>query len=78
MDTVAQTTKGENVKWISVEEELPQKRDYYLCLENGEGLPRVYSWYESKKYFETGTYDWCHKAEKVTHWMPLPELPRGN
>ena len=60
-------------KWISVEERLPD--------EPGEVLACVYgriciAWY-SNRCFETPSGMVFYAAENaVTHWMPLPQLPK--
>ena len=79
-------------KWISVKEKLPEAEGNYLvCSEfadirnlkimtfalnlesvdeycfAGEKRP---GWWDFDG--ETGNYEWSH----VTHWMPLPELPK--
>lgn len=79
-------------KWISVKARLPEAEgDYLVCSEfanirslkimtfalnlesvdeycfAGEKRP---GWWDFDG--ETGNYEWSH----VTHWMPLPELPR--
>lgn len=79
-------------EWISVKERLPEAEgDYLVCSEfadirslkimtfalnlesvdeycfAGEKRP---GWWDFDG--ETGNYEWSH----VTHWMPLPELPK--
>ena len=75
------------MRWIPVEERLPEKSGEYLVLteesdifgmdfdedvgENGE-----FGWWFPR--FSQGGYvdsNW-EKAENVTHWMPLPQLPK--
>lgn len=65
--------------WISVEDRLPEDaQNYIICVLEGDGT----------KHVTTGTYDWRYKMwsdevggiwepQRVTHWMPLPEPPRG-
>lgn len=57
-----------NNEWISVEDRLPQKHDEVLVFCDGaRQLDFICSsgrWYD-------------HDHKKVTHWMPLPEAPKG-
>lgn len=55
------------MKWISVKENVPEENVKVLvCTEHGSVLTAHYS------------RGWWHVAFglKVTHWMPLPELPK--
>lgn len=55
-------------EWISVEERLPKQWEYVLvCCGDKIGTDFIASngrWYE-------------HIHDTVTHWMPLPEAPKG-
>lgn len=58
-------------EWISVEERLPETEGKYLvCTANG----MVYIEWFIDDYCD-GHPSWGHYA--VTHWMPLPEPPKG-
>ena len=57
--------------WISVEGELPKDGDYVLIC-NNRGLMTT-SLYEGKEWVISETY----LAVNVTHWMPLPQPPKG-
>ena len=61
-------------EWISVKDRLPETVDNVIvCNENG----RVYSaWYY---YGDNWLYAFTAEtvAHKITHWMPLPEPPKG-
>lgn len=50
--------------WISVEDELPKERDWYLIYDTNMGHD-VCMWYG----------DCWGNCYKVTHWMPLPATP---
>lgn len=66
-------------KWIPVSERLPNKNDDVLCSRGNHigALMDVYTykgddqWEDSYGYFSTAEY------EGITHWMPLPEAPKG-
>ena len=49
--------------WISVEDELPKERDWYLIYDTNMGHD-VCMWYG----------DCWGNCYKVTHWMPLPSV----
>lgn len=61
--------------WISVEERLPDKINKFmsepvLCRYTRGG----------KEYYHVSQYDYDYKQwqiDNVTHWMPIPELPKG-
>ena len=59
-------------KWIPVTERLPEEDGYYLvyCGEY-DGICVIY--YENL----VTKGKWMCKWKEVTHWMPLPEPPRG-
>lgn len=57
--------------WISIEERLPDNGETVLTVDN-EGYMIVASWYELGGWF----LPVC-RANPVTHWMPLPEPPKG-
>ena len=62
-------------QWISVKDGLPDSGKYVLlyCSDGlyGEGHYRAY---ENKWYLSKITYK---SIPDVTHWMPLPEPPKG-
>lgn len=57
--------------WISVKDRLPEKNDTYIVTVN-DGVQVFSTWdvYHS-------SFGWCSEAQKVTHWMPMPEPPKG-
>ena len=59
-------------KWISVKDRLPEESDEYLayCGEYG-GICVLYC-----KVMKT-KIKWLTNWKKVTHWMPLPQPPKG-
>lgn len=58
-------------EWISIDERLPDNGETVLTVDN-EGYMIVASWYELGGWF----LPVC-RANPVTHWMPLPEPPKG-
>lgn len=62
-------------EWISVDERFPKHRDKVLvCDERRNMVTAMYIAYDN------GGFDWCTSVRlvyKVTHWMPLPEAPKG-
>lgn len=66
-------------EWISVNDTLPD--DEQECLIMIDVKPNI----EYGKYREQGecwSANWCNRRKlygtyKVTHWMPLPEPPKG-
>lgn len=55
-------------EWISVEERLPNKADWYLVYAENQ-RPFV-------AYFKGKTFPLNNHYHKITHWMCLPEPPR--
>lgn len=71
-------------EWISVKDRLPDACGYpcLLCGENKFGQICVFEGFTG--YMECGKFEW-HSNQKdididvwtITHWMPLPEPPKG-
>ena len=55
----------EHPQWISVEDELPKERDWYLIYDASMSHD-VCMWYG----------DCWGNCYNVTHWMPLPQPPK--
>ena len=71
-------------EWISVEDRLPDACGFpcLLCGENKFGQIRVFEGFSG--YMERGKFEWHSNQEDididvwtVTHWMPLPQPPKG-
>lgn len=62
-------------EWISVDEKLPKHREKVLVCDDRQNMfTALYVAYDN------GGFDWCTSVRlvyKVTHWMPLPEAPKG-
>jgi len=66
---VNEMVKGDNMKWISVKDRLPDKDCEVL----------VYMGINCYRYMELIThYSDCHltRHDTITHWMPLPKPPK--
>ena len=53
-------------EWISVKDRLPEQFGKYLVVCKGIDIAQIRLW--------EGTWD---SFAEVTHWMPLPELPKN-
>ena len=90
-DLLIQDLRRENAElrarvpeWVSVEDRLPDACGFpcLLCGKNSFGQIRVFEGFTG--YMERGKFEW-HSNRKdididvwtITHWMPLPELPKG-
>lgn len=62
---------GNDVKWISVKYLLPETDDYVLTAWSGIHIIAEYNgqrWRDEE----------CNSTtDEVTHWMPLPKLPKS-
>lgn len=76
----------EKTKWISVKDRLPDNKEYDWVLaqvveDNGfMHIPRVMEYRQAKNDWFEETYGWLSEHNglfSVTHWMPLPEPPKG-
>ena len=71
-------------EWFSVKDRLPDSCGFpcLLCGENSFGQIRVFEGFTG--YMERGKLEW-HSNQKdididvwtITHWMPLPQPPKG-
>ena len=63
-------------KWISVEDRMPEEDGYYLCCIKSSLFPdRVYI---DILECDKGSFEEGHiYTDTVTHWMSLPEPPKG-
>ena len=73
-------------EWISVEERLPDNKEHDWVLaqvveDNGfMHIPRVMEYRQAKNDWFEETYGWLSEHNglfSVTHWMPLPNPPKG-
>ena len=73
-------------EWISVKDRLPDNKEYDWVLaqvveDNGfMHIPTVMEYRQSKNDWFEETYGWLSEHNglfSVTHWIPLPESPKG-
>lgn len=79
--------KGVTVQeWISVEDRLPDNKEHDWVLaqvveDNGYmHIPKVMEYRQSKNDWFEDSYGWLSNHNglfTVTHWMPLPQPPKG-
>ena len=92
-DLIIQDLRRENAKlrarvpkWIPVTERLPDNKEHDWVLaqiveDNGYmHIPKVMEYRQSKNDWFEETYGWLSEHNgmfTVTHWMPLPNPPKG-
>ena len=64
-------------EWISVDDRLPENNQWTLCFmkDKSFGTFRVFQWNYIDWQWNDGNERW--KEKDVTHWMPLPQPPKG-
>lgn len=66
-----------NMEWISINDRLPNSGEYVLVVRSYQG---EFGWTDpmvdvTRMWNKTtGNVEW-EEGGKVTHWMPLPEIP---
>lgn len=69
-------------KWISVKDKLPEQSGYYLCKlvdRDNYAVLQYSSTHKLFNAFDTTEYELALEfALAVTHWLPIPELPKGD
>ena len=62
----------DRMTWISVKDRLPENDNHVLCCtETKKGMKNVII-----GYYMNGAWR-CGMNSNVTHWMPMPEPPKG-
>ena len=68
-----------NEKWISVKDRLPEKSGSYLVCSDRDAVYETH--FHTKKYFLNGYMREAGFTQRgktiITHWMPLPQPPKG-
>lgn len=66
-------------EWISVNDRLPEEREYVLCVLKGfnyGGKIQVCKFVPADKFKDKPYFEHFRNGfPSVTHWMPLPQLP---
>ena len=77
-NTLALLKEQEVVGWINVKDRLPDSNGRYLCW---YGKNKVLVGADIAEYLVEARAFWsfehCKAIENITHWMPLPEMPKG-
>lgn len=69
--------KVDALKWIPVTERLPEGMDWVLCAcKDGDVRILAYDFIMDDWDIQ-GRPNSCYGKAFVTHWMPLPEPPKG-
>ena len=71
--------KADAMKWIPVTERLPEKEQDVLCSRGNHigALMDVYTYMGDDKWDDTYGNRSYTDDEGITHWMPLPQPPKG-
>lgn len=68
-------------EWVSVEDRLPEEGEYVLCVLKGfnyGGKIQVCKFVPADKFKDKPYFEHFRNGfPSVTHWMPLPEPPKG-
>ena len=67
--------KKDAERWISVRDRLPESGKQALCLTK-RGEVWVAAWDDVGDHLWSDGEIWCSNGY-VTHWMPLPQPPKG-
>lgn len=62
-------------EWISVKDRLPKAKEMVLAYEAAfDSMSMAYRLPNTEEWIDTGDY---YPLDDVTHWMPLPQPPKG-
>ena len=68
-------------EWISVKDRLPEEGEYVLCVLKGfnyGGKIQVCKFVPADKFKDKPYFEHFRNGfPSVTHWMPLPDAPKG-
>lgn len=71
-DTI-EALKAAHPKWISVKEKLPENDDNYLVFTSDKNEAEIATYYGDGEWL---TLDLTNLTPLVTHWMPIPQMPK--
>ena len=78
---VAALLEQEERRWISVDDRLPEEGEYVLCVLksfNYGGKIQVCKFVPADKFKDKPYFEHFRNGfPSVTHWMPLPQPPKG-
>ena len=60
-------------KWISVKEKLPENDDNYLVFTSDKYEVEIANYYGDCEWITRDLTNWIRH---VTHWMPIPQMPK--
>jgi hypothetical protein len=69
-----QATSDQTSKWIPVTERLPEEKGDVLVCDTREDFVSTWEYLGNDLWLYDNIF-WC--TDDVTHWMPLPEPPKG-
>ena len=61
-------------KWIPVSERLPESGEYVMVYDTRDGWIGLWE-FSGVAWYDNSCQAWG--IDEVTHWMPLPEAPKG-
>jgi hypothetical protein len=71
-------------EWISVDERWPETDGYYLVWNKEQRKIEIRFFHRLSPYYPVETYPEirayfgnCSDHKRITHWMPMPEPPKG-
>ena len=67
-----------NNKWIPIEQQEPSEFELVLCCILGEKENTIEILYRHGDSYYSDNDGWIiHSQNEISHWMPLPEMPKG-
>lgn len=64
------------MNWISIIDDLPNDNNLVLCCDVYNDFITFGIYIENENCFELIRVDGVEVDSEITHWMPLPELPK--
>ena len=77
LDTIGFISNGVTVQeWVSVKDRLPEESGMYIVTANDGHAQRV-SFVQWQNKNRTWNLNGARSYWRVTHWMPMPQPPKG-